>query len=80
MFFSRDRVTENLVAVESHESAKRILERKEAELNKQLSECRVEIIELQETNVSTLSVIHLWIHNLWVCWLTGKTFKNEFRL
>ncbi|KAH8413835.1 hypothetical protein KR222_009133 [Zaprionus bogoriensis] len=46
----QDRVTENLVAAESHETSKRILERKEAELNKQLSECRVEIIELQDAN------------------------------
>lgn len=53
--FHRDRVTENLVAVESHETSKRLLERKEAELNKQLSECRVEIIELQDTNVSDRS-------------------------
>ncbi|XP_030562444.1 rab GTPase-binding effector protein 1 [Drosophila novamexicana] len=46
----QDRVTEHLVAVQSHESSKTLLERKEAELNKQLSECRVEIIELQDAN------------------------------
>ncbi|XP_023171890.2 rab GTPase-binding effector protein 1 [Drosophila hydei] len=46
----QDRITEQLVAEQSHESSKTLLERKEAELNKQLSECRVEIIELQEAN------------------------------
>ncbi|XP_034479234.1 rab GTPase-binding effector protein 1 [Drosophila innubila] len=46
----QDRVTEHLVAVQSHESSKTLLERKEADLNKQLSECRVEIIELQDAN------------------------------
>ncbi|XP_017960973.1 rab GTPase-binding effector protein 1 isoform X2 [Drosophila navojoa] len=46
----QDRITEQLIAEQSHESSKTLLERKEAELNKQLSECRVEIIELQEAN------------------------------
>ncbi|XP_020802355.1 rab GTPase-binding effector protein 1 [Drosophila serrata] len=46
----QDRVTEHLVTVQAHETTKTQLERKEAELNKQLSECRVEIIELQEAN------------------------------
>ncbi|XP_017868360.1 PREDICTED: rab GTPase-binding effector protein 1 isoform X1 [Drosophila arizonae] len=46
----QDRITEKLIAEQSHESSKALLERKEAELNKQLSECRVEIIELQEAN------------------------------
>ncbi|KAL7735701.1 hypothetical protein ACLKA6_019958 [Drosophila palustris] len=46
----QDRVTEHLVAVQSYESSKTLLERKEVELNKQLSECRVEIIELQDSN------------------------------
>ncbi|EDW91303.1 rab GTPase-binding effector protein 1 [Drosophila yakuba] len=46
----QDRVTEHLVTVQAHETSKTQLERKEAELNKQLSECRVEIIELQEAN------------------------------
>nr|XP_016928899.1 rab GTPase-binding effector protein 1 [Drosophila suzukii] len=46
----QDRVTEHLVTVQAYETAKTQLERKEAELNKQLSECRVEIIELQEAN------------------------------
>lgn len=45
-------MTEHLVTVQTHETTKTQLERKEAELNKQLSECRVEIIELQEANVS----------------------------
>ncbi|XP_043645368.1 rab GTPase-binding effector protein 1 [Drosophila teissieri] len=46
----QDRVTEHLVTVQAHETSKTQLERKEAELNKQLSECRVENIELQEAN------------------------------
>ncbi|EDV55402.1 rab GTPase-binding effector protein 1 [Drosophila erecta] len=46
----QDRVTEHLVTVQAHETSKTQLERKEAELNKQLSESRVEIIELQEAN------------------------------
>ncbi|XP_039481046.1 rab GTPase-binding effector protein 1 isoform X2 [Drosophila santomea] len=46
----QDRVTEHLVTVQAHETSKTQLERKEAELNKQLSECRVQIIELQEAN------------------------------
>nr|NP_611545.1 Rabaptin-5 [Drosophila melanogaster]AAF46670.2 Rabaptin-5 [Drosophila melanogaster]AAL28860.1 LD23155p [Drosophila melanogaster] len=46
----QDRVTEHLVTVQAYETTKTQLERKEAELNKQLSECRVEIIELQEAN------------------------------
>ncbi|XP_016947094.1 rab GTPase-binding effector protein 1 [Drosophila biarmipes] len=46
----QDRVTEHLVTVQAHETTKTQLERKEAELNKQLSECRVQIIELQEAN------------------------------
>ncbi|ALC40664.1 CG4030 [Drosophila busckii] len=46
----QDRVTEHLLAVQLHETSKTQLERKEAELNKQLSECRVEIIELQDAN------------------------------
>ncbi|XP_037717001.1 rab GTPase-binding effector protein 1 [Drosophila subpulchrella] len=46
----QDRVTEHLVTVQAYETAKTQLERKETELNKQLSECRVEIIELQEAN------------------------------
>lgn len=45
-------MTEHLVTVQAYETTKTQLERKEAELNKQLSECRVEIIELQEANVS----------------------------
>ncbi|XP_017051663.1 rab GTPase-binding effector protein 1 [Drosophila ficusphila] len=46
----QDRVTEHLVTVQAYETTKNQLERKEAELNKQLSECRVEIIGLQEAN------------------------------
>ncbi|SPP74866.1 blast:Trehalase [Drosophila guanche] len=48
----QDRLTEHLLTVQSYETTKTQLERKEAELNKQLSESRVEIIELQEANVS----------------------------
>ncbi|EDW85816.1 uncharacterized protein Dwil_GK22941 [Drosophila willistoni] len=46
----QDRVTEHLVTVQAYETTKTQLERKEAELNKQLSDCRVEIIELQDSN------------------------------
>ncbi|XP_030381981.1 rab GTPase-binding effector protein 1 [Scaptodrosophila lebanonensis] len=46
----QDRVTEYLLTVQTLETTRLQLERKEAELNKQLSECRVEIIELQEAN------------------------------
>ncbi|XP_001361915.2 rab GTPase-binding effector protein 1 [Drosophila pseudoobscura] len=46
----QDRLTEHLLTVQSYETTKTQLERKEAELNKQLSESRVEIIELQEAN------------------------------
>ncbi|KAH8372607.1 hypothetical protein KR009_000602, partial [Drosophila setifemur] len=46
----QDRVTEHLVTMQAHENTKTQLERRGAELNKQLSECRVEIIELQDAN------------------------------
>ena len=47
------------------ETAKTALERKEAELNRQLSQFRVEIIELQEQNVSApQQLAHLCLANV----------------
>ncbi|XP_054740604.1 early endosome antigen 1 [Anastrepha obliqua] len=44
-----DRLTEHLLTIQTYETAKATLERKEAELNRQLSKFRVEAIELQDT-------------------------------
>ncbi|KNC32339.1 hypothetical protein FF38_12478 [Lucilia cuprina] len=46
----QDRITQHLVTLQNCELAKTALERKESELNRQISEFRVEIIELQEQN------------------------------
>ncbi|XP_065370177.1 rab GTPase-binding effector protein 1 isoform X2 [Calliphora vicina] len=46
----QDRITQHLVTLQNCEEAKTALERKESELNRQISEFRVEIIELQEQN------------------------------
>ncbi|KAM7345152.1 rab GTPase-binding effector protein rabaptin-5 isoform 2-T2 [Cochliomyia hominivorax] len=46
----QDRITQHLVTLQNYKSAKSALERKETELNRQLSQLRVEIIELQEQN------------------------------
>uniref|UniRef100_A0A034VH24 Rab GTPase-binding effector protein 1 n=1 Tax=Bactrocera dorsalis TaxID=27457 RepID=A0A034VH24_BACDO len=45
----QDRLTEHLVTIQTYETAKSTLERKETELNRQISKFRVEIIELQDT-------------------------------
>ncbi|XP_017479264.1 PREDICTED: rab GTPase-binding effector protein 1 [Rhagoletis zephyria] len=45
----QDRLTEHLLKIQTHETAKATLERKEAELNRQLSKFRVEVIELQDS-------------------------------
>ncbi|XP_054089127.1 rab GTPase-binding effector protein 1 isoform X2 [Zeugodacus cucurbitae] len=45
----QDRLTEHLLTIQTYETAKTTLERKEAELNRQISRFRVEVIELQDT-------------------------------
>ncbi|XP_067628386.1 rab GTPase-binding effector protein 1 isoform X3 [Eurosta solidaginis] len=45
----QDRLTEHLLTIQNYETAKTTLERKETELNRQISKFRVEIIELQDT-------------------------------
>lgn len=46
----QDRLTEYLVTQQKYETMKNTFERKESELNKQISEFRVQVIELQEMN------------------------------
>lgn len=50
-FFFRDRITEHLMTQQQIETAKTSLERREVELDRQISALRSEIIELQEENV-----------------------------
>ncbi|XP_004517582.1 rab GTPase-binding effector protein 1 [Ceratitis capitata] len=45
----QDRLTEHLLTIQTYETAKTTLERKETELNRQISRFRVEVIELQDT-------------------------------
>lgn len=51
LFIFRDRLRDHLLTLQNYETSKTALERKEAELNKQISELRVEVIELQENIV-----------------------------
>ncbi|XP_055912453.1 rab GTPase-binding effector protein 1 isoform X2 [Eupeodes corollae] len=46
----QDRLTEYLLTQQKYETMKNTFERKESELNKQISEFRVQVIELQEMN------------------------------
>lgn len=50
----RERITLHLQTLQKCETSKTDLERKESELNRKISAFRVEIIELQEQNVSII--------------------------